>query len=82
MPLSNQPYDSSKENVAMSEEFLTIDELAARLKVPRSWIYSRTRLLGPDAIPRMKVGKYLRFSLQEVLEWLRQQQILRPYSPR
>ncbi len=51
----------------------TIDELVARTKLPKSWIYSRTRETGPDAIPRLKMGKYLRFVPCEVDAWLRKQ---------
>jgi excisionase family DNA binding protein len=53
--------------------FLTVEELAERLKVQKSWIYSRTRETGPGSMPRLKVGKYLRFNYQEVLDWLRKQ---------
>jgi excisionase family DNA binding protein len=50
--------------------FLTIEEMAETLKVPKSWLYSRTRETGPGAIPRLKVGKYLRFDYQAVMDWL------------
>ena len=56
------------------KEFLTIDELAARLKVDKSWLYSRTRLKGKDAIPCVRVGKYLRFDELAVMSWLSEQQ--------
>lgn len=55
-------------------ELLTIDEMAERLKVPKSWLYSRTRQAGPGTIPRIKVGKYIRFHLDEVMGWLKEQQ--------
>ena len=55
----------------MNQDFLTIDEMAKKLKVHKSWLYSRTREKGPDAIPRLKVGKYLRFVEEEVMDWLR-----------
>lgn len=58
----------------MNEDFLTIDELADQLKVPKSWLYSRTRQTGPGTIPRMKVGKYIRFHLDDVMSWLKEQQ--------
>ena len=54
-------------------EFLTVSELAEALKVPKSWIYSRTREIGPGTMPRLKVGKYLRFDYQAVMDWLRKQ---------
>jgi len=58
----------------MNYDLLTIDELAERLKVRKSWVYGETRKSGEGSIPRLKVGKYLRFSLAEVLEWLRKRQ--------
>jgi excisionase family DNA binding protein len=53
---------------------LTVDDLAKQLKVKPSWIYGETRKTGPGTIPRIKVGKYLRFSLEEVMGWLKAQQ--------
>ena len=58
----------------MNANFLTVDELAESLKVPKSWLYSRTRETGPGAIPRIKVGKYIRFEKDRVMEWLMDQQ--------
>ena len=58
----------------MNEQLLTVEELAKELKAPPSWIYSRTRQTGPDAIPVIRVGKYCRFKLADVMEWLEQQQ--------
>ena len=37
------------------------DDLAEFLGVNVSWIYKRTRTGGPDTIPHIKLGKYLRF---------------------
>ena len=48
---------------------LTIDEAAALLRVPKSWLYERTRT---NSVPHMKVGKYLRFDQQEFVAWARQ----------
>ncbi len=55
-------------------ELLTIQEMAERLKVPVSWLYSRTRLKGEKTIPVVRAGKYLRFREAEVLHWLEKQQ--------
>jgi len=54
----------------LSEELLTVRELADRLKVPASWIYQRTRCLGRDRLPHIKIGKYLRFEEKAVQSWL------------
>lgn len=55
-------------------ELLTIDELANRLKVKRSWLYSRTRQRGPDALPVVRVGKYCRFDVDAVLAYFMKKQ--------
>ena len=52
-------------------ELLTVDELAERLKVPKSWVYFHTRQSGPDAMPRIRTGKYIRFEFDAVLGWLK-----------
>lgn len=53
------------------KEYLTAQELAQKLKVPLSWIYDRTRKKGPESIPHYKLGKYIRFSESEVLEYMK-----------
>lgn len=58
----------------MANQFLTVDELAEILKTPKSWVYARTRVTGPEAMPVLKVGKYCRFILGDVLDWLKKQQ--------
>jgi excisionase family DNA binding protein len=41
------------------------DELAAKLKVPVSWVYEQSR---QGNIPTHRIGRYIRFELQEVLD--------------
>jgi excisionase family DNA binding protein len=56
-----------------SSEILTVDEVAALLKVPPSSIYEWTRFRGGSRgtpLPHRKVGKYLRFLRSEVESWL------------
>jgi predicted DNA-binding transcriptional regulator AlpA len=53
---------------------LTVDDLAKQLKVKPSWIYGESRKTGPGTLPRVRVGKYLRFFLPEVLAWLKEKQ--------
>ena len=52
------------------EKLLTVEELAEILRVPKSWVYAQTRETGPGSIPRVRVGKYRRFELSKVREWL------------
>jgi excisionase family DNA binding protein len=49
--------------------WLTIDEAATLIRVPKSWLYERTRT---NTIPHPKLGKYLRFDRNELLAWTRQ----------
>ena len=48
------------------DELLTGAELCAKLKVKQSFLYAPERRKGPDAIPCIKVGKYLRYHLPTV----------------
>jgi excisionase family DNA binding protein len=53
-----------------SDKLLTVADVAAMLRVPVSWVYERTRRRGVERLPHLKLGKYLRFSQLEVLNWL------------
>lgn len=57
-----------------SNMLLTVHELAEKLKIPVSWLYSRTREKGEGTIPKIRVGKYVRFDETAVLEWLKGKQ--------
>jgi excisionase family DNA binding protein len=54
----------------LAEELLTAEELAGKLKVPKSWVYKATRA----GLPTVKVGHYSRFLLSEVMAHLRSNQ--------
>ncbi len=60
--------------IEQNVNLLTVDDLAKQLRVKPSWIYGETRKSGQGSIPRIKVGKYLRFRLEEVMDWLKAQQ--------
>jgi excisionase family DNA binding protein len=54
-------------------ELLTVDDVAALLKVSRSWVYehSRSKHAGrSDRIPHIKLGKYVRFEPRAVRAFL------------
>jgi len=55
-----------------SNRLVTAEELAEILNVPISWIYQHTRL-GRNAIPMIKMGKYVRFNPEEVIEFFKNQ---------
>jgi hypothetical protein len=47
--------------------FLTVQELADRLRLKPSWVYDNA-----DALGAYRLGKYLRFSLSRVLDRIEQ----------
>jgi len=55
------------------DELLTGDELCQRLKIKKSFLYAPVRRKGPDAIPCIMIGKYLRYDLQAVKGWIERQ---------
>ena len=54
----------------MDQNLISINEMAKKLDVPVSWLYSRTRT---NDIPHYKVGKYVKFEPDEVWNWLKTQ---------
>jgi hypothetical protein len=48
-----------------AKELLTPEELATKIHVPLSWVYEQSR---QGNIPTHRLGRYLRFGLQQVLE--------------
>ena len=54
----------------MADRLIGVNELAEVLGVPPSWIYARTRGTGNDAMPRIRVGKYVKFKIDDVMSWL------------
>jgi excisionase family DNA binding protein len=56
-------------------ELLTVEDVAALLRVPPSWVYERTRKRGLDRIPGFRLGKYWRFREGDVIAWLERQRV-------
>jgi excisionase family DNA binding protein len=55
------------------DELLTVDEVAALLKVSRSWVYEHTRARGTprgERLPYIKIGKYVRFEASALRAFL------------
>ena len=62
-----------QEAVGLSEkwdELLTVEDVALLLKVPKSWVYERTRRRGEDRLPFVKLGKYVRFESRAIQAFL------------
>ena len=55
-------------------DLLTPEELAARLKVPKSWVFEQTRdrakIRNKNPLPCIRLGEYLRFSWLAVCAWM------------
>ena len=54
-------------------ELLTVADVAALLKVSKSWVYEHTRARGTprsERLPHIKIGKYVRFDPQLVRAFL------------
>jgi len=47
-------------------------EVARLLGVPVSFVYDRTRQSASDPIPHFKLGKYVRFDLDQIQEWVKE----------
>ena len=50
------------------QQLLNVEQLSKVLNVSVSWIYQRT---SENRIPFIKVGKYVRFDLDEVIQFLK-----------
>ena len=52
----------------ISNNLLTVEEAAALLKVPKSWVYERTRT---GALPMRRLGaRHIRIPRDELLAWV------------
>jgi len=56
--------------VFMDQNLIGIKEMASKIDVPVSWLYSRTRT---NEIPHYKVGKYVKFDAEKVMKWISEQ---------
>jgi predicted DNA-binding transcriptional regulator AlpA len=69
------------------DQILTPAQVAERLQVKPSWVYEQTReraeVRNADPLPHIKMGRYLRFDWQDILDWLERQKCgSRPLSLR
>lgn len=65
--------DVAREREVYEDDLSGVRDIAEFLQVPTSWVYERTRRRGIDRIPHFKLGKYLRFSRSEILDWVHRQ---------
>ncbi len=58
----------NEDNGSKDNKLMTVDEVAAYLRVKKSYIYEKIHVNG---IPYHKVGKFLRFRKNEIDIWIR-----------
>lgn len=61
--------------------YLTIDEVAELMHVPKSFIYRRTCRGHDDPFPSYRFGGHLRFRLDEIEEWIASHRVLHESIP-
>lgn len=54
----------------MEDQLLTVEQTAARLQVPLSWIYRRMMRSAENRLPVTKIGKYCRIRESELEKWI------------
>jgi len=54
-------------------QYLTVEELCQLLKLKKSYIYDLTYR---KKIPFIKIGRHLRFDLEEIQKWLENNKII------
>jgi excisionase family DNA binding protein len=69
------PIDAAKSSGTSPsyEELLTAEELAAKLKISPSTVFELTRRRTSKSrapMPKLKVGKFVRFRLSDVMSWM------------
>jgi excisionase family DNA binding protein len=55
------PSQHPQTNATELDDLMTIGDVAALLKVTKSWVYEHTRDGVEGRLPALKLGKYLRF---------------------
>ena len=50
---------------------VTVQEMATILRVPKSWLYERTRR---NQISHLKLGRYVRFEPEQVIAYFKEKQ--------
>jgi excisionase family DNA binding protein len=64
---------ASSDRIDPLHELLTVEDVAALLKVSKTWVYEHTRTRGTaraERLPHIKIGKYKRFDPQAVREFI------------
>lgn len=55
----------------MDSLFLTPEQVAELLATSVSWVYEKSRRRQRDPLPTLRIGRYLRFEKDAVIQWAR-----------
>ena len=69
-PLGNAPSRAIAAERQDAGRLLTVEEVAALLHVPVSWVYGRMRKRSLERLPAYRLGKYWRFREDEIHAWV------------
>ena len=63
-------FAEEKRGPSIHSRLLTVFEVSEILQVPRSWVYAHVRPGCSNPLPLIKLGKYLRFSGDDIQSYL------------
>jgi len=66
----NEQQSPQQLDLFLESRYLNIEEVAAILGVPKSFIYRRTARGHGDPIPHYRIGSHLRFKPDDIQEWI------------
>jgi excisionase family DNA binding protein len=67
--------------LSFTSPYLTIEQVASLLGVPKSFIYRRTARGHGDPIPHYRLGGHLRFRLDDIETWIENHRSEEPAQP-
>ena len=73
---SSRPAHRASDRDDDLHELLTVEDVAALLRVSKSWVYEHTRsrnIPRSDRLPHVKLGKYVRFEPRAVRAFIEKQ---------
>jgi len=66
----NEEQSPQQLEFSIDSRYLNIEQVAAILGVPKSFIYRRTARGHGDPIPHYRIGSHLRFKPDDIQEWI------------
>ncbi|MFN2594389.1 MAG: helix-turn-helix domain-containing protein [Actinomycetota bacterium] len=82
MASAEQPKTSHQLQLSFASPYLSIEQVAALIGVPKSFIYRRTARGHGDPIPHYRLGGHLRFKLDDIESWIENHRSLEPEPQR